>query len=202
MTLKNVPPLVRWIALTSVLWCGWGTAVWPTLTRQIHAIDRKHDDTDRQLAALREHVDQVPVIAQRIDSCRSLLDSHLAGFATTQDIDGLMGTLYAAGVQHGLSDLRTEPDLNSLLHASHSGEARRLSMIQLDTLVVTVSARGGFLTLGAWLDDIERRPGFRTWISCHWNSREDDDCVAFEGRAILLVADRPEPVEKLVKGGA
>jgi hypothetical protein len=163
--------------------------------------NQQQDDLDRQLTALRIQVAQSPAIREQIDSCRHELDSCLASFSNSRDADGLMNRLRAAGERRGLADLQAEPELRSLLNVSRSTVSPQSSLVRLDTVVVTLSARGQFFALGAWLDEIEHRPDFRTWISCRWSRGDEDNRAFFEGRVILLMADRLDSVARPVTGG-
>ncbi len=203
MSIRRIPVWVRWTFLALALWCAWRFAIHPFFIGHINASGGQHDDSNRQLVAVEAQIGQAPTILQRIDSCRHVLDSCLAGFASSQDVDGLMGHLCAAGAGHALADLRAEPELGSLLNASRSPASTRSSQVCLDTIVVTLSARGGFFELGAWLDEIERRPDFCAWVSCRWNRGDEDQGIWFEGEATLLLVRQGgrEPATGPLTGG-
>lgn len=189
MNLSRIPVWTRWIALAVVCWCMWGVVVLPQFTRRITAANQKHSDCDQQLTALRERIGQTPDVSRAVDSCHRALDSCLSSFGSTHNIDALTTQLREVGKRHGLANPQVAPELSSLLKASHGIGSTPAGQIRLDTLIVGLSAQGSFFALGAWLDDIERRPDFRTWISCQWNRGDDGEGVVFTGRATLITLD-------------
>jgi len=201
VNLRRLPLWIRWLLPGAALWCVWVAAVHPYFRHRISATDQQHFEADRQLSAVKEHIGEAPTILHRIDSCRQLLDAHLGGFSSRGDVDVLTRQLRTAGERHGLGDLRAEPELMGLLHLVRSAPSTRPSQVRLDTILVNLTARGRFLSLGAWLDEIEHRPDFRTWIACHWHHGDEGEGVEFEGKVILLVAERCEPLAGPVIGG-
>ena len=201
MNITRFPVWIRWTALAVALWCVWGIAVHPFFTGRISATEKQHLDTERQTIAVKTEISQAPMILHRIDSCGRQLDACLAGFAGREDAGRLTSGLCALGGRHGLTRLRAEPALRSLLNAARPRVAPRTSQVRLDTMIVALSAQGGFFALGAWLDEVERRPDFRTWISCYWNRGDDEAGVGFEGKAIFLMADRLSPSDSSPMGG-
>jgi hypothetical protein len=201
VTLKRIPIWVRWMLASLLLWCAWGLGVRPAFTHRLNLSEQQHSASDRELAVLRSQIGLAPAVLQRIDSSRTALDSCLASYSGTESADELMDQLRASGSRHELTDLRAEPELSSLLRASGSRGTRQSGQVHLDTLLVALSARGQFLALGSWLDEVEGRSDFRTWVLCHWSHSEVDNQVQFEGKAILLTANRDVSASRPVNSG-
>ncbi len=201
MNMRQVPIWARWVALAIALWSVWGLALRPIFTRRINVAQQEHADCDRELAAIKERMGEVPTVLRAVDSCHRVLDSCLTSFGSSRDIDGLASVIRQAGQRLGLERPQAEPELPSLLRVAHSSGGSVPSGIRLDTLVFAVSAEGSFFALGAWLDEIEHRPDFRTWNSCQWSRSDDGEQVAFTGKAILLTLNVAGPGELPRKAG-
>ncbi|MBI5867492.1 MAG: hypothetical protein HZB43_04255 [candidate division Zixibacteria bacterium] len=201
MNLRQLPKWVRWVALAITLWSVWGLALRPIFTRRINVAQQQHADCDRQVAAIKERMGEVPTVLRAVDSCHRVLDSCLTSFGSSRDIDGLASVIRQAGQRLGLERPQAEPELPSLLKVARSTGGPVSGGIRLDTLVFAVSAKGSFFNLGAWLDDIERRPDFRTWNSCEWSRSDDGEQVAFTGKAVLLTLDDAGPGESRRRAG-
>ncbi len=199
MNLNTLPRWSLWAIGTVVVWTVWGLFVGRPMMHKTAEYRRDVQKTESERTALDTRMAAVPNLVHRLNEAQSKLDSTLSTFSTDDAIDDLIGQMRLIGGRHGLGDVRVDPELISLLHVPMAASTPGNANGRLDTVVVNLSARGAFKSLGHWLDDIEQRSDFRYWTMCHWASNADDGIVSLEAQAALVVVNRPDPETALAK---
>jgi hypothetical protein len=108
------------------------------------------------------------------------------------DLERLPRRLIQQAHRHGINEVDVAFDVSSVL-AIRTTPATAAQI--LDTVLVQLTARGEFRSVGRWLDDLEQCADFLTWRSCHWQPGAPEGVTEVSGRAqfrvILTVAEAP-----------
>jgi hypothetical protein len=201
MSIAKLPRWSWWVTGASIFWTAWVLILSRPLMQKIAELEGQLRGTESELTALEAQVSAVPELVLRLNGARRQLDSALAEFRTNREIDLLLRELRTSGGRNGVSGVRVDPELVSLLHAPFTAASAGPAESQLDTVIIDLSAEGRFQNTGAWLDEIEERADFRFWTLCNWSARDESGAVRIEAQAALVVLKRPEPAENLVSTG-
>ena len=192
MISDRLPRWSLWVAAALVFWTGWALGLGRPLVRKIAALEGQQRETETELTALESRMSAVPDLVARLSRSVARLDSTLDRYSTAREIDTLLQQIRHSGLRRGLGDVRVDPELMSILQEPTASLAKGHAGIQLDTILIFISAEGPFGNIGAWLDEIEERIDFRYWTLCQWSPRDEGSAVALEAQAGMVVVARPE----------
>jgi hypothetical protein len=198
VNMDKLPRWSWWAAVALFFWTGWVLILGQPLMDKVTEMKGQYRDTESELAVLEARMSAVPNLVRRLNEARRQLDSTLAGFSTAHEIDTLLRELGASGGRRGLSALRADPELTSLLRLRMTAGLPGPANGRLDTVIVNLSAAGKLKNIGTWLDEIEERSDFRFWTMCNWSARDEDGLVGIEAQAALVVVREPDPVTDLI----
>ena len=192
MTLSRIPKWTFWVFGAVALWSGWVFGVRTPIISRLASLDELHSSARNKITAQSERVTAIPAMLQRLDSTQQLLDSMLTGCVETDTLLELVLQVRQIGRDHGLTSVRIDPDLGSVLAIPPLAAMPTRAGIFMDTLDVSMTAQGLYAGIGGFLDDIEARPDFRYWHGCRWQSGDGDRIVNMQARAAFLVLHRHE----------
>lgn len=175
-----------WIAGTLVIGAAWTLFAQTPLRRQSELLGEKHAETVKAIQALDARIVALPGVLSGVDSSGTELALRLQTYTPASRLERLISDLSQAGARYGLEDIRVMPHLDRLLNITSPPPIPGTRGSIIDTLPVGLFAKGGFVSLGQWMESVEARPDFRYWQSCQW-SEIDDGRVGVEFRAAFLV---------------
>jgi hypothetical protein len=179
------PRWMLWVATTVVACAGWVVFGYLPLKDQNRHREAELAESAGKRLELMQRISLAPQAIARLEDMEHRLDSALHLLPQHTRLDEYLDGLSALGAELGLYRVDANPQLSSMMELTSPDTKLRVG---LDTLMLEVSASGGFQQTGAWLEAIERDRAFRRWQSLRWAIGESGDDVTVTGSAAVVVA--------------
>lgn len=179
------PRWIVWTAATVVFCAAWVALVYLPLLQQERREAAEHAEWQTKVEEMLQRLDAVPAAVARLDSLERAVADASAVLPAGDSLEAFLAEWTALGTSRGITTLKVEPELASMMALNLPSNR---SSLELDTLLVSLSAIGSFHRIGGWLDELEAQPAFRFWRTGRWDDGEEPGTVRFSGSAAILVA--------------
>lgn len=183
--MNSRPRWMFWVAATVAVCAGWVVFGYLPLRDQNRHREAELAEWAGKRLELMQRISMAPQTIARLEEMEQRLDSALHLLPQHTRIDEYLDGLSSLGAVLGLYRVDANPHLSSMMELSGPGPGQGGG---LDTLMIEVSASGGFRQTGAWLEAIEHDRAFRRWQSLRWAIGEGEGVVTVTGSAEVVVA--------------